>query len=205
VLDPLALRFLALLIFVAAYLGLSLGRLPPFRVDRTGVAIIGATAMLVTGVLPWGEAVASVDAPTLVLLFGMMIVAAYLRLSGVERTGLADEVLRSPAATYLDWPLVLTGVTAALSNLVSNVPAVLLFKPLVPKLAEPERAWLIVAMASTLAGNLTLLGSVANLIVAESARAADVRIGFLEYCRVGIPLTLVTLLAGWLILSVMPV
>src|SRR5262249_5236862 len=73
---------LALTIFTGAYVGLSLGRLPPFRIDRTGVAIVGATAMVVAGVLDWNAAVAAVDTRTLVLLFGMMIVAASLRLSG---------------------------------------------------------------------------------------------------------------------------
>jgi Na+/H+ antiporter NhaD/arsenite permease-like protein len=100
-----------------------------------------------------------------------------------------------------------TGVAAAaalVSNLVSNVPAVLLFKPLIPTLGEPDRAWLILAMATTLAGNLTLLGS-ANLIVAEAARAARIEIGFLEYCRVGVPLTIVTLAIGWLVLVLIPV
>jgi Na+/H+ antiporter NhaD/arsenite permease-like protein len=64
---------------------------------------------------------------------------------------------------------------------------------------------LILAMASTLAGNLTILGSVANLIVVEAAREARVTIGFLEYCRVGVPLTLLTLFLGWLILIFVPV
>ena len=59
-------------------------------------------------------------------------------------------------------------------------------------------------MATTLAGNLTLLGSVANLIVAEAARAARVEIGFLEYSRVGVPLTILTLLVGWLVLTFVP-
>ena len=59
-------------------------------------------------------------------------------------------------------------------------------------------------MASTLAGNLTILGSVANLIVVEAAREARVEIGFLEYCRVGVPLTVLTLLLGWLILITVP-
>lgn len=402
----------ALVVFCAAYLGLSLGRLPPFRVDRTGVAIIGATAMVITGVVPWNEAVAAVDAHTLVLLFGMMIVAAYLRLSGffrlvttwairrartpvavlvavvaaagvlsalfvndvvclvlaplviemtrrlglppapylialataanvgsvatltgnpqnmlvgsfsgisyrgflareapvallglacvvavvwlvyrkrlppalapttlpdplhvhyplmiktvlavgvmlvaflagvpialvaiagaaytlltrrvkpqkvyreidwellvlftglfvltggIERAGLTEDFLRSPLAAHLDRPLVLTAAAAALSNLVSNVPAVLLFTSVIPEFAEPHRAWLVLAMASTLAGNLTMLGSVANLIVVESAREAGIRIGFVEYCRVGVPLTLLTLLLGWLLLGVLPV
>ena len=76
------MRVVALIAFVGTYLGLALGRLPGFRVDRTGVAIIGAAVMVVAGVLPWDKAVAAVDAHTLVLLFGMMIVAAYLRLSG---------------------------------------------------------------------------------------------------------------------------
>lgn len=76
------LRLIALVAFVGTYVGLALGRLPGFRVDRTGVAIIGATVMVVAGVLPLDKAVAAVDAHTLVLLFVMMIVAAYLRLSG---------------------------------------------------------------------------------------------------------------------------
>jgi len=94
------------------------------------------------------------------------------------------------------------GVAALLSNLVSNVPAVMLFKPLIPALGEPDRAWLILAMATTLAGNLTLIGSVANIIVAEAARVAHVKLGFLEYARVGVPLTLATLLIGWLVLAI---
>src|SRR5213592_901747 len=76
---------IAVAAFVASYVGLGLGRVPPFRVDRTGIAIIGAAAMVVSGALPWPDAVAAVDAPTLVLLFGMMIVTAYLRLSGFFR------------------------------------------------------------------------------------------------------------------------
>jgi Na+/H+ antiporter NhaD/arsenite permease-like protein len=59
-------------------------------------------------------------------------------------------------------------------------------------------------MASTLAGNLTILGSVANLIVVEAARDARVEIGFLDYCRVGVPLTILTLVLGWLILIALP-
>jgi di/tricarboxylate transporter len=70
------LRIVALVAFAGTYLGLAVGHLPGFRVDRTGVAIIGAAVMVVSGILPWEKAVAAVDANTLVLLFGMMIVAA---------------------------------------------------------------------------------------------------------------------------------
>jgi Na+/H+ antiporter NhaD/arsenite permease-like protein len=405
-------RLIALVAFVGTYLGLALGRLPFFRVDRTGVAIIGGALVVVTGVLPWEKAVAAVDAHTLVLLFGMMIVAAYLRLSGffrlvtyaavrrahtpvgllaliivaagvlsalfvndvvclvmapivldlarqlrlppvpylialataanvgsvatltgnpqnmlvgsfsgisyrafllreapvaiiglalvfgviwlayrrqlpdalpatdledrfavhyplmiktiaavavmlvaflagvpialvaiggaaytlltrrvnpekvyreidwgllvlftglfvvigaVEQTGLAAEVLGWASAAGLHRPLVLTVVTAVLSNLVSNVPAVLFFKSVIPAFGEPVRAWLLLAMASTLAGNLTILGSVANLIVVEQARGAGIPVGFLEYSKVGVPITVLTVLVGWLLLVLLPV
>ena len=400
-------RLIALVAFAGTYLGLALGRLPFFRVDRTGVAIIGGAVVVVSGLLPWDRAVAAVDAHTLVLLFGMMIVAAYLRLSGffrlvtyaavrrahtpvgllaliilaagvlsalfvndvvclvmapivldlvrrlhlppvpylialataanvgsvatltgnpqnmlvgsfsgisyrafllreapvavvglalvfaviwlvyrrrlppalpaealdergavhhalmiktmaavavmlvaflagvpialvaiggaayclltrrvnpdkvyreidwgllvlftglfvviggLEASGLAGETLGWAGAAGLYRPSVLTVVTAVLSNLVSNVPAVLLFKTVIPTFGEPTRAWLLLAMASTLAGNLTIQGSVANLIVVEQARGAGIQIGFLEYSKVGVPLTVVTLLVGWLLL-----
>ena len=71
-----------------------------------------------------------------------------------------------------DSPVVLvSGLSVALSNLVSNVPAVLLFKPLMEVMTQQEPAWLALAMSSTLAGNLTMLGSVANLIVVEALAA----------------------------------
>ena len=400
-------RLIALVAFAGTYLGLALGRLPFFRVDRTGVAIIGGAVVVVSGLLPWDRAVAAVDAHTLVLLFGMMIVAAYLRLSGffrlvtyaavrrahtpvgllaliiaaagvlsalfvndvvclvmapivldlvrrlrlppvpylialataanvgsvatltgnpqnmlvgsfsgisyrafllreapvgliglalvfgviwlayrrrlppalpaealeergavhpalmiktmaavsvmlvaflagvpialvaiggaayclltrrvnpdkvyreidwgllvlftglfvviggLEASGLAGEILGWAGAAGLYRPSVLTVVTAVLSNLVSNVPAVLLFKTVIPTFGEPTRAWLLLATASTLAGNLTILGSVANLIVVEQARGAGIQIGFLEYSKVGVPVTVATLLVGWLLL-----
>lgn len=405
-------RLIALVGFAGTYLGLALGRLPVFRVDRTGVAIIGAAVMVVAGVVTWEQAVAAVDAHTLVLLFGMMIVAAYLRLSGffrlvtnmavrrahtpagliamviaaggvlsalfvndvvclvmapivvdvvrqlrlppapylialataanvgsvatltgnpqnmlvgsfsglsyraflvreapvavvglavvfaviwfryrralpseldhaaldarfpvhyplmiktmvivgvmlvaflagvpialvaiagaayalltrrvkpekvyreidwellvlftglfvviggVEASGLAEEILGWAGALGLYRPAVLTAATALLSNLVSNVPAVLLFKSVIPTFGDPARAWLLLAMASTLAGNLTILGSVANLIVVEEGRGAGIEIGFVEYARVGAPVTLITLAFGWLVLTFVPV
>jgi len=87
---------------------------------------------------------------------------------------------------------------------VSNVPAVLLFKPIIPAMpaAAREGAWLALAMSSTLAGNLTVLGSVANFIVVENARRKGVVISFWEYCRAGIPTTILTLGLGvaWLYL-----
>ena len=85
-----------------------------------------------------------------------------------------------------------------LSNLVSNVPAVLMLKPFVAALPDTATAWKVVAMASTLAGNFTVLGSIANLIVVEKAARRGIVIGFWDYFRVGAPLTVLTILLGTL-------
>ena len=99
--------------------------------------------------------------------------------------------------------VLVSGLSVLLSNLVSNVPAVLLFRPLMDVMPQKETAWLALAMSSTLAGNLTVLGSVANLIVVENARRAGTELGFVEYLKVGVPLTILTTLVGvaWLALT----
>jgi len=131
-----------------------------------------------------------VDFSLLVLFTGLFIVIA-----GIEKTPFPEEAIALVSGYGLNRPEVLSAVAAVLSNLASNVPAVLLFKPLIPHLADPDRAWLILAMASTLAGNLTVLGSVANLIVIQKAKR-HASITFLEYFKVGVPLTLATLAVG---------
>jgi Na+/H+ antiporter NhaD/arsenite permease-like protein len=88
-----------------------------------------------------------------------------------------------------------SGLMLILSNLVSNVPAVLLFRPLVPSFPDSHFIWLVVASASTLAGNATPLSSVANLIVLQQA-GKRVQISFWEFARVGLIITLLTTLAA---------
>jgi Na+/H+ antiporter NhaD/arsenite permease-like protein len=89
-----------------------------------------------------------------------------------------------------------TVATAILSNIVSNVPAVMLLKSLIPGFADPHTEWLVLAMASTLAANLTITGSVANIIVVETARP-EIEIGFRNYFCVGLPIAVATLTIGW--------
>jgi len=136
---------------------------------------------------------------SLVLFFAALFVV----MRGIEHAG-AVERLDAAAVAWVGeggrWRLV-SGVSAAmlaLSNLISNVPAVILWRNVVPTLPDPELAWRALAMSATFAGNLLLIGSMANLIVAERAEAAGVRVGFGEYARIGIPVTLLTL--GWGIL-----
>ncbi len=159
-------------------------------------ALVAASALLVTRRIKPIRVYAQVDWALLVMFAGLFVVV-----EGVERAGLAARWLALVAPAHREALPALVGATALLSNLVSNVPAVLLLKAWVLRLASPERAWLALAMASTLAGNLTIVASVANLIVVEQARP-HARIGFWTYARVGVPLTLVTLAAGtaWLAL-----
>jgi Na+/H+ antiporter NhaD/arsenite permease-like protein len=127
--------------------------------------------------------------------------ALFVVTGAIETTGLGANLFAWLRPWADGGPAKLTVVSLVLSNLVSNVPAVMLFRPVVPTLAEPETAWLTLAMATTLAGNLTLLGSVANLIVAEIARRRGVHLSFIEYLKAGLPIALFTLLLGVLWLS----
>jgi Na+/H+ antiporter NhaD/arsenite permease-like protein len=89
----------------------------------------------------------------------------------------------------------LSGAMVVLSNLVSNVPAVLLFRPLISSFGHPQSAWLTLAAASSLAGNCTPFSSIANLIVLQQAQK-KVSISFWEFTRVGLVVTLVTIAAA---------
>jgi Na+/H+ antiporter NhaD/arsenite permease-like protein len=117
-------------------------------------------------------------------------------------TGLSATLFEWAAPVLKSSILMFNVVVAALSNIVSNVPAVLLLRPEIGSFADPQQTWLALAMSSTLAGNLTLLGSAATLIVAEVARAHGARLGFGAYLRAGIPITLLTLAFGVLWLEV---
>lgn len=92
--------------------------------------------------------------------------------------------------------LELAGVSLILSNLISNVPAVMVLSPLVKLISNPEKFWFILALSSTFAGNLTLLGSVANLIVAEIAKKRGIILDFNTYLKVGLPVTVLTTVFG---------
>ncbi len=128
-----------------------------------------------------------------------MFVGLFVVIGGIEKAVITADVSAAIARQHLDNPTILAGVTAVLSNLVSNVPAVLLLKSFVPNLQDPQRAWLVVAMAATLAGNFTLVGSVANLIVAQRAKARGVELNFGAYFKVGAPLTVLTIAFGLLV------
>ncbi len=158
------------------------------------VAIVAGALLLITRRVKPDEVYAQVDWCLLVLFAGLVIVVA-----GVEKSSLEESLVRFAARAHLDNGGVLSAVSAVLSNIVSNVPAVLVFKPFMAHLANPALGWLRLAMATTLAGNLTIVGSVANLIVVQRARGAA-EISFWEYARAGIPIGVSTILIGvWML------
>jgi Na+/H+ antiporter NhaD/arsenite permease-like protein len=159
------------------------------------VAIVGGAFLLFTRRVRPQKIYIEVDWPLLLMFIGLFVVVA-----GLEKTVLTPEITAAAGHLRLDNSVVLAGITAVLSNIVSNVPAVLLLKAFVPGLDDPQRAWLVIAMAATFAGNFTLVGSVANLIVAQRAKARGVEIGFWAYFRIGAPLSLLTMLVGLLLL-----
>lgn len=163
--------------------------------DSALVAAAGAAVLLVTRRVKPERVYRQVDWDLLVLFVGLFVVVA-----GVRHAGLTERWFAVLEPLGIGTVAGLAAVTAILSNAISNVPAVMLLVHIVPALPDPRKAWLTLAMASTLAGNLTILGSIANLIVVQSARREGIVVSFRDYMRVGIPITLVTMTIGVLLL-----
>ena len=161
-------------------------------------AALGAAALLITRTLEPRKLYDEVDWGLLVFFVGLFLIVG-----GAENAGIVRGFLHVAEYWNLHQMGVFTVAVALLSNIVSNVPAVMLLKSMAPTFSNPHTAWLVLAMASTLAGNLTITGSVANIIVVESAKP-DTKISFWDYFRVGLPITIMTLAVGWVWLAWFP-
>ncbi|MEH2081415.1 MAG: anion transporter [Nostoc sp.] len=147
--------------------------------------LVAASLLFITRRIKPQRVLNKVDWDLLVMFSGLFVVTA-----GVEKLGILNLF-----SGLVYTPLNILGITALLSNLVSNVPAVLLLQHLIP---HPDtKTWLLLAAGSTLAGNLTLLGSVANLIVAEAVAKLGYQLSFWEHLRFGLPLTMLTLILAY--------
>src|SRR5579864_8028436 len=162
-----------------------------FGVDPAMMAALGAAVLLITRTLEPQRLYKEVDWGLLVFFVGLFLIVG-----GAENAGITTRLLDIAQHWNLQRTWIFTITVAGLCNIVNNVPAVMLLKTMVPGFADPHQAWLLLAMASTLAGNLTITGSVANIIVVESAKP-DVEIEFSDYVRAGVPITVMTLLVGW--------
>ncbi len=157
-----------ILIFAATYLVLAIGRLPGFRVDRTGAAIIGASLMLAANVLTMKEAYAAIDYDTIMLLFGMMIVVANLRLSGFFALVSAWVVEHAHRPLLLLAGIVL--VSGVFSAFFVNDTMCLVLTPLVLEITgrlrrNPIPYLLAVAMAANIGSAATITGNPQNMMI----------------------------------------
>ena len=161
------------------------------------VVAVGAAAVLLIDRIKPERIYRQIDGGLLLMFVGLFIVVHAFQMHVVSHWGI--DHWHFLLAHPID---LLSLASAVLSNLVSNVPAVLLFEPVMHAVpaAMQQNAWLALAMSSTFAGNFTVLGSVANLIVVESAKKEGISISFWEYCKAGMPITILTLAVGiaWL-------
>ena len=175
--KPLLTKTLAIAsgLLIAFVVGVPLGE----------AALVAAALLLITRRVKPERVLKQVDWNLLVLFSGLFILTeATQKLNVLQAfTG------------WVGTPAGLLGTIAILSNIISNVPAVLLVEPLIGR--EDTRAWLLLAAGSTLAGNLTLFGAVANLIVVEAAAKLGYKLSFWEHLRFGLPLTAITLLMAY--------
>jgi len=161
-------------------------------------ALAGGAVLMVVGRRDTHEVLKLVDWHLLVFFAGLFVVVEALGVAGPT-----DQVYQhirgvfgtSPArqAWNFAW------FSALGSNIFSNVPFVLLAGKWMNNFAHPELMWKVLALATTFGGNLTIVGSVANIIVIESARR-HVEFSFWDYARYGIPVTILTTVVGMCIL-----
>lgn len=170
----------------AVLVGFIIGFPPPL------VAAVGGALLLVQRHREPRAIYGDVDWSLLVLFLGLFLI-----LGGAEQAGITRQLLATAERLNLHNSVIFATVVTLMSNVASNVPTVMLLKGLVSQFHDARSAWLLLSMSSTLAGNLTITGSVANIIVVEKARA-EAPVSFVQYMRIGVPVTLITLSVGLL-------
>lgn len=168
------------------------------EIPREISALLIAALLMVSRTLPSRLLLDEIDLPLLILFMGLFVVN-----DAFARTGLAEEAVHWLAAHDL-LPMrisILVPLALLLGNTIGNVPAVIMILKVWHGI--PEGTLVGLAILSTFAGNLFLVGSLANLIVAERAEAAGVRLSFLDHARTGVPITVLSMLAAglWLFLG----
>jgi Na+/H+ antiporter NhaD/arsenite permease-like protein len=178
-------------VFVLVFAGFMAGLNLPWT------ALAGAALIMVLGRRDTHEVLKLVDWHLLVFFAALFIVV-----EGLNSTGLPDRWRPGFGTTATAQAWNLTWVSVAGSNIFSNVPFVLVAGKWIGGLAAPELMWKVLALATTFAGNLTILGSVANIIVVESARG-HIEVGFWDYAKYGIPITILSTVVGVTLLLAM--
>jgi Na+/H+ antiporter NhaD/arsenite permease-like protein len=189
---------LATAIFCLSYVGIALGRIPGLVIDRVGVALLGAIAMVVFGVVTPEAAVKSIDLPTILLLYSLMIISAHLRLGGFY-TWTALKIVRFYARPRL-FLLMIMLVSALLSAILANDIVCFAFTPvLAPSLIEaglnPLPFLIGLAVSSNIGSAATIIGNPQNMLIGQTGHLHFAK--FFFWCS---PPAFLALFAGYLII-----
>lgn len=190
---------LAVTIFLLTYVGVAIGRIPGLNLDRTGIALLGAIAMVVSGVVPLGQAVQAVDIPTILLLYALMVISAQLRLGGFYTwTALWISAFLKHPRLFLFLSMM---VSAVLSALLANDIICLAFTPvlsavLVTAGLNPLPFLLGLAVSSNIGSAATIIGNPQNMLIGQVGHLHFNR--FLAWCA---PPALLSLMIGYLLIT----
>lgn len=164
---------IAVLIFLLTYAGVAIGDVPGLKLDRTGIALLGAIAMAATGIVPLDQLNAAIDLPTLLLLYALMVVSAQLQLSGFY-TWIALRI-----TTLVQQPRLFLGImmltSAVLSALLANDIICLAFTPvltvaLLSAQMNPLPFLLGLALSSNIGSAATIIGNPQNMLIGQAGR-----------------------------------
>jgi len=187
------------IVFLLVYLGMILGGLPFLQLDRTGIALLGAIAIVGIGALSPEQAAASIHLPTILLLFSFMVISAQMRLGGFY-----DWVTRTTAQLPVSAPALLAALIAligVLSAVFSNDIVCLAAAPVladvcVRRRLDPIPFLLALACSANVGSALTLIGNPQNMLI-----GATLELGFLDYIRVASPVVASGLAATWAVIA----
>ncbi len=167
------MTLLAIVIFLLTYAGVAIGDVPRLRLDRTGIALLGAIAMAVAGVVPLDQLGTAVDLPTLLLLYALMVVSAQLQLAGFYTwTALRITTLVQRPQLFL---LLMMLTSAALSAVLANDIVCLAFTPvltvaLLSAQMNPLPFLLGLALSSNIGSAATIIGNPQNMLIGQAGR-----------------------------------
>lgn len=194
VLSRLSLRLLVLLILAKIVLG-SLGIEAEFRLTHIAVA---ASLPVLVGSSRRLALLRKIDWPTLVFFAAMFVL-----MESVWRSGIVQHVLDNVEGSLSSGGVIIA-ISVALSQFISNVPMVALYQPLLLASGATVHQFMALAAGSTIAGNLTILGAASNVIVIQAAeRRTGETVTFVEFLKVGLPMTVANSLVYWLFLQAM--
>jgi len=179
----------ALIVSIAVVIALILGAPMPLA------AMTGAAILLAINPQPPKDVLSAMNWPLIIFVGALFVIVG-----GIAYTGLAGWATSTilPALEHNTTAQVagLVGLLTALTSLFSNIPSAALISPIVANIEQPDILWFAVALATSFAGNFTLFGSLSNLMVVEILEGKSLRIGYVEFLKTGLPVSLITLIVG---------